>query len=67
MLTKAQIIERIQEVNRSVGREWLDVFNDLQLRRYLEHLQLSDQPRDGRAKWIHHGEVPAVVAVVPEA
>jgi len=67
MLTKPQIIERIRDVNRSAGRDWLEAFTDDQLHRYLQHLLLADQPRDGRSRWIHEGEIPAVIALRPEA
>jgi hypothetical protein len=65
--SKAQIIERIREVNRSAARDWLEVFTDGQLQRYLQHLLLASQPRDGRSRWIHAGDIPAVIALQPEA
>lgn len=67
MLSKPQIIERIQDLNQTAARAWLEVFTDGQLRRYLDHLLLTQQPRDTHSRWIHSGEVPAVVALRPDA
>lgn len=66
MLSKQQLIERIRDVNRSALREWLDAFNDSQLRRYLEHLQLTREPRSVASRWVRDGSIPALLAHVPE-
>jgi len=66
MLTKGQIIEMIQQFNQSARREWLDLFDAAALRRYLEHLQWSLQPRGRESVWIREGETPAVLTRQPQ-
>ena len=65
MLNKTQTIVAIQEINRSVSRDWLDVFDVSALRYYLDHLQQTIQPRGAESFWIRRGETPAVVTRRP--
>lgn len=65
MLSKTQIIDMIQQFNQSAGREWLDLFDAPSLRRYLEHLQWSLQPRGRSSIWIRQGETPAAITRQP--
>jgi hypothetical protein len=65
MLNKQQIIDRIREVNRSAAAEWLARFTDAQLRTYLEHLQLTLEPRGRSSRWLRPGDSPPVVAYAP--
>ncbi len=65
MLNKTQTIASIQEINRSVSRDWLDLFDVSALRQYLDHLQQTIQPRGGESVWIRPGETPAVVTRRP--
>jgi hypothetical protein len=66
MLSKTQLIELIQQFNRSARREWLDLFDTIALRRYLEHLQWSFQPRGRDSFWIRQGETPAALTRQPQ-
>ena len=65
MLSKAQIIDAIQQRNRSARREWLDMFATSALRRYLDHLQLTLEPRGRNSRWIRAAETPAIVTRRP--
>jgi hypothetical protein len=65
MLSKHQIIEGIQQINRSAHRDWLEVFDIHALRRYLDHLQRTLEPRGGHSIWIRPGDTPAVVTKHP--
>ena len=65
MLTKQQIIECIQQINRSARRDWLEIFDISALRRYLDHLQSSLEPRGGKSIWIRPGDTPAIVTKHP--
>ena len=66
MLEKTQIIERIQHLNRSARREWLDLFDVSALRRYFDHLQWSLEPRGQDSIWIREGETPAIMTRQPQ-
>ena len=48
MISKTRIIDAILQLNRSATAEWLDKFATPALRRYLDHLQVTIEPR-GRA------------------
>ncbi len=61
MLTKAQIIEAIQQINRTARTDWLGVFDVTALKRYLDHLQLTLEPRGPRSAWIRPGDTKAIV------
>lgn len=65
MFSKTQIISAIQQVNRSVRREWLESFALPDLRRYLDHLEVTLEPRGRASVWIRSGETPAVVTRRP--
>jgi len=56
MLDKMQIIEAIRQINRSARLDWLGKFDVDALRRYLEHLQLTQEPRGRNSSWIRHPE-----------
>ena len=65
MLNKNQIIDHIQEINRSARREWLDVFDERALEHYLDHLQRTLEPRGGSSRWQRIGDTRAVVTRRP--
>ena len=67
MLSKSQIITNIQQLNRSAKHDWLDRFDAMALRRYLDHLQHAQEPRGGDSIWIRDGETHAVVTRAPAA
>ena len=65
MLSKKQLIDGIQQINRSARRDWLEVFDIYALRRYLDHLQRTLEPRGGHSIWIRPGDTRAVVTKHP--
>lgn len=65
MITKAMVIQHIQQINSSVSHEWLDRFDISALTRYLDHLQHAMEPRDRASVWVRNGETPAVVTGRP--
>ena len=65
MLTKAWIIDAIQQLNRSARREWLDMFATTALCRYLDHLEITLEPRGRGSTWIRPAENRAVITRTP--
>jgi hypothetical protein len=65
MLSKERIIQAIQQINRSARREWLSMFDALALRRYLDHLQRTLEPRGGHSVWVRPNETAAIVTREP--
>jgi hypothetical protein len=65
VLSKGQIIEGIQLINRSARRDWLSAFDRGTLLQYLEHLQRTLEPRGAHSAWVRCGETPAVVTRRP--
>lgn len=65
MLDKMQIIEAIRQINRSARLDWLGNFDADALRRYLEHLQLTQEPRGRNSSWIRHDETPPIMTRHP--
>lgn len=61
MLDKNRIIELIQATNKSSNREWLEQFDCDDLRLYLDHLDMTLEPRGGQSSWTRRGDTPAVV------
>jgi hypothetical protein len=59
MLTKQQLIDGITEINPSADLRWLDDFEDDELQKYLDHLQLTIEPRG--TSWMRTHETTAVV------
>ena len=65
MLAKDQIIDGIQQINRSANRDWLIEFDERALRRYLDHLQRAVEPRGGHSVWVRPNETPAIITRRP--
>lgn len=61
MLTKDRLVELIRETNPSPSREWLMQFRTDQLRTYLDHLDMTHEPRGRHSRWARPGDTPAVV------
>ena len=61
MLDKNQIIERIMKSNPGSSREFLEQFETGQLRSYLDHLEMTLEPRGRNSRWARPGDTPAVV------
>ena len=59
MLTKQQLIDGITEINSSADLSWLDDFEDGELQRYLDHLQVTIEPRG--TSWLRTNETSAIV------
>jgi hypothetical protein len=59
MLNKLQVIEGIREINPTARLDWLGRFDLGALRRYLEHLEVTLEPRG--TCWERCGDTPAVV------
>lgn len=51
MLTKAQLIDSILELNPIARREWLSQFSTEDVRAYLGRLQFASEPRGGDSAW----------------
>lgn len=65
MLTKDQLIQGIRQINRSARQDWLMHFDPNALRRYLDHLHRTLEPRGGHSVWVRPGETAAVVTRDP--
>lgn len=52
MISKDQIIEHIQQINRSARRDWLAVFDVSALQQYLDHLLITLEPRGRFSTWL---------------
>ncbi len=65
MISKTRIIDAIPQLNRSARADWLDSFATDALRRYLDHLQVTIEPRGRASVWKRSGETPAVVTRTP--
>jgi hypothetical protein len=61
MLTKEQIIDAIQRINAAADRDFLQQFDWHALRRYLDHLQITLEPRGLESRWRRPGDTAAVV------
>ena len=61
MISKTRIINGILQLNRSAKADWLNNFATPALRRYLDHLQVTIEPRGRTSVWERSGETPAVV------
>jgi hypothetical protein len=61
MFTKEQIIDGIQRINAAADREFLQAFDWHALRRYLDHLQITLEPRGLESRWKRPGDTAAVV------
>lgn len=62
MMTKSQLIEAIQQINQTASGEWLERFESEALREYLDHLQLTQEPRGGQSRWVRRPQTPAAVS-----
>ena len=52
MISKDQVIEHIQQINRSARRDWLAVFDISALQQYLDHLLITLEPRGRLSTWL---------------
>lgn len=67
MLNKDQVINAIQQINRSARQDFLMVFDTSALQRYLDHLQHVVEPRGSHSIWVRPTETRAVVTREPTA
>ena len=61
MLNKSQLIGSIQEINRSVKADWLEMFDISALRNYLNNLQHTLEPRGRDSHWTRLGDTPPFI------
>ena len=52
MTSRSKVIDAIQQINRSAQRHWLESFDTPALKRYLDHLELTLEPRGRRSVWV---------------
>ncbi|MHC4946645.1 MAG: hypothetical protein ACYTG1_00065 [Planctomycetota bacterium] len=50
-MSKSKLIQHIRQMNPTARRDWLDRFDEQSLRRYLDHLQKTVEPRGGGSVW----------------
>ncbi len=65
MFNKSGIINAIMQLNSSATADWLNKFATPALRQYLDHLQVTIEPRGRASVWIRLDETPAVVTRTP--
>ena len=65
MLSKQQLMDGITEMNPTADLEWLDGFEEPALRLYLDHLQVTIEPRG--TSWLRTNETTAIVSRRPAA
>ena len=65
MLTKPQLIHSIQEINNSAQKDWLAMFEVSALNRYLDHLQITLEPRGPASRWTRPNDAPVIVTRRP--
>ncbi len=65
MVDKGLLIDEIQRINPSAGRDWLAFFDATALRMYLDHLQLTLEPRGRHSIWRRQAETSAIVTRRP--
>ncbi len=65
MLNKTGIINSILQLNRSAQPGWLSKFATPALRRYLEHLEVTLEPRGRESIWVRPADTAAVVTRKP--
>lgn len=59
-MTKDQLAAAIMSINPSAAVEFLLSFDIRDLRRYLEHLEMTREPRGRHSVWLRPGDTPAI-------
>ncbi len=65
MLTKPQLISSIQAINNSAQKDWLAMFEVSALHQYLDHLQITLEPRGAASRWVRNHDSPVIVTRRP--
>ena len=65
MLTKPQLISSIQAINNSAQKDWLAMFEISALHHYLDHLQITLEPRGAASRWVRNDGAPVIVTRRP--
>ena len=65
MLSKTRVINAIVQLNRSAPPDWLNKFAVTALRKYLDHLEITIEPRGRESVWIRSPKTPAFVTRDP--
>lgn len=61
-LSRQQLVGGILELNPSATTEFLMDFSERALKRYLDHLTLTGEPRSNKSAWLREASTPAIVA-----
>lgn len=67
MLSLDQLIDRVMELNPTASRAFLSRFSPREVREYLEHLQLTTEPRGSHSAWVRPDGSRAVITRKPAA
>jgi hypothetical protein len=65
MTSRTKVIDAIQELNRSAQRQWLESFDTGALRHYLDHLEVTLEPRGRSSVWVRSGDTKPAVTRTP--
>ena len=65
LITRAQLISQILELNPTATPGFLSHFDEDSLRDYAEHLAVAQRPREERGGWVRRTNVPAIVVRDP--
>lgn len=58
---RKRVVEQIISVNPTATAAFLDRFGTTELQNYLEHLEVTSQPRGAAARWIRPSGTPGIV------
>ncbi|MFK7961118.1 MAG: hypothetical protein AB8G96_11400 [Phycisphaerales bacterium] len=67
MLSLDQLIDHVMELNPTASREFLARFDRREVQEYLEHLQLTTEPRGSHSAWVRPDGSRAVITRTPAA
>ncbi|MSR28096.1 MAG: hypothetical protein EXS03_00780 [Phycisphaerales bacterium] len=56
------LVEMIVALNPGADRTWLTSFDAYDLHRYLQHLEVANEPRETATPWERLGDTPAIVS-----
>ncbi|MFG0329539.1 MAG: hypothetical protein ACF8PN_06510 [Phycisphaerales bacterium] len=61
-MTKDQLVQAIIGLNPTAAVDFLMRFDALDLRRYLDHLQMTREPRGRESRWSRPADSPAIMS-----
>lgn len=65
LITRAQLVGQILELNPTATPGFLSHFDEESLRDYVEHMTVAQRPREERGGWVRRTNVPAIVMREP--